>query len=155
MKRRHRGVLITKLVLRPDAAFAFSAVDCVNEPKTARFIANRTRDIRIGKEAWRHARPECEDNKSNQIANCHCASSCSVQFWTSRGDSGLSVSVPVVHREVHSVPCGGIPEKPNQVENCSRNVDKRINPVGPMHEERVLEKPALNVQFEEDVELLF
>jgi len=57
--------------------------------------------------------------------------------------------------KVNSVARGRIPEKPDQVQDCSRDVNKRINPVRPMHEERVFEKPVLNIQFKEDVELLF
>lgn len=65
MQRRHGGVLIAELVLCPDAAFALGAVDGVDETVAARFFAHFTRDVGVGEEARRHARPEGEDDKSD------------------------------------------------------------------------------------------
>ena len=80
VQRRHGGVLIAELVLRPNTAFALGAMHCIDEAETTRFFAHSAGDVWVGQESRRHAWPQCENDEGNEVAGGHCAAARFVQL---------------------------------------------------------------------------
>ena len=149
MQTRHRSVLVAELVLRPDAALALGAVHGIHEAVGARLRADCAGDGGVGKEARGHTRPESEYDERDQVTRRHGPASRGVEFRAGAGD--VVVSWAGVCGQVDAVLCGGVEEEPDEEEDGSGDVDEGVDAVCPVHEEGVLEEPALDVEFEEDV----
>lgn len=131
MQGRHGGVLVAEFVLRPDAAFALSAVDGIDEAEAACFFANGSGDVGIGEETRGHAGPKGEDDKCDQVAHGHGTPTGFVQLRSGGGTVRFACWL-VMEGKIEAVPCRGVVEEPNQEENSPRNVYKRVGAVRPV-----------------------
>lgn len=153
MQRRHRGVLVAELVLRPYAALALAAVHSVHKTIRASLFTNVSRHVLVGEKTRWHAWPQSKDNEGNQVANRHGPSACSIQHRTCRRSISLAKWL-VSKRKINPVAGGGVVEQPYEEENGSRNVDERIYAVGPVQDEWVLQEPMLDGKLPEDMKPL-
>lgn len=153
VKRGHGGVLVAKLVLRPDATFAFGTMDCVDEAEAARFFADRAGNIGVGEEARRHTWPEGKDDESNEVADGHGTAASGVQTWACRRPICFTQRL-IRKREIEAITGCGVVEQPDEEQDCAWDVDERVDAVRPVHEEGMLQEPMLNVELKEDVEPL-
>lgn len=130
------------LVLGPDATFTTNTMNSVDE--TIRFGFSRIFAVVlwITKQSWRHARPHCEDDKSQQIAHGHGPSPSLVQHSLSCGSSS-------------SMRCNGNVEQPDQEQDRARNMDEAVDAIDPVHRGRILQKELLDGRLPEDTHLLF
>lgn len=152
VQTRHRSVLVTKLVLCPYAALALGAVHGVDEAVGARLRADCAGHGGVGEEARGHTWPEGEYNKRNQVTRSHGPAPRGVEFRA--GGRNVVVLGAGVCGQVNAVLCRGVEEEPDEEEDCAGDVDEGVDAVCPVHEKGVLEEPALDVEFEEDVQAL-
>jgi hypothetical protein len=153
VQRRHSSILITELVLRPDTACAFLAMYRVHEAIATRLGADGAGNIRIGQKPRRHARPEREDDEGEKVADGHCTATGGVELGSGRGAISFAYGF-VGEGEVKAVACRGVVEEEYEEEYRSGYVDERVDAVGPIHEEGMLEEPVLYGKLPEDVETL-
>ena len=150
MQRRHGGILVTELVLRPYTAFALGAVNSVDETVATRFFAYGTGNFGVGQKTRRHAWPQGENDECNQIACSHRSAPGSIQHWTCWATICLAHWL-VVEWKIDSVARCGIVEEPYQEQDCTWDMDEGVCTVCPVEEEGVFQEPRLNVEFKENV----
>lgn len=116
MQARHRGVLVAEAILGPDGALARAAVHRVDEAVAAGLGARGPGDVGGGQEAGWHAGPQGEDGEGEKVAGGHCAAAGGIEGGVGAGGGGG----------------GGVVVEPDEEEDGPRNVDERVDAVGPV-----------------------
>ncbi len=159
VQRRHRGVLVAKLVGGPDAAFTGGGVHGINKAKIKSLSVGSARKVRVAQQARWHARPGREDDESQQVAHGHGAATLLVEV----GVVGVEDGAPVgggdagrlcgLHLSLRAGGCQVIQD--NQKQDGAWHVDKRVDAVDPVHHRCALHKVLLDRHFDKDVQTLF
>lgn len=126
-------------------------MDCVNKAISLGFLGQMAAIIRVTEEARRHARPEGEDDKGEQVAHGHGAPPSFIQGRA----SGQRVGAKTARSWMSAVARRGEVEEDDEEEDGAGDVDKGVETVGPAQERRALQKPGLQRQLPEEVEPLF
>jgi hypothetical protein len=132
-------ILIAELVGCPDAALAISAVHRVYESKALGHLCVFSFVPWVAQQPWRHAWPQREDDKRQQVAHSHCSSSSLVQgrsrsHLVRLNSSGHHATLSSRRQVVEG----------NKEEDGARDVDKGIHSVDPVHQRWLLKEPLLN-----------
>lgn len=121
-------------------------MDGVDEPETLRFRGIFTVVVGVAEESWRHAWPQSENDKGNEVAHRHRASTRLIKGRT-------SAIVVVDDSAGHGMALAGCREvvEHDEEEDSSGDMDEGIDPVDPMEQSRMLEEPVLDGKFPEDL----
>lgn len=149
VQRGHGSILIAESVRCPNAALPRVAVNTINESEALRLRSVGSVIVRITQQPRRHARPQSKDDKCNEVAHGHCSTS---SFIQSRS-SGYYIASGSTARS-STLLRGSEVKQGYQEEDCSRNMNKGVDSVYPMQQNRALQKPLLKGHFPEDPEAL-
>ena len=150
-------ILIAESILRPDTTSAFFAMHSINKSVAFRNFSLRPIIFGVAEQARWHARPNCENDESEQITDCHRPSTCFIQPRArrpARTTQGLRVAVSALVLD-KSIARDSVIVQPDQEGDRTRNMNERIQPVYVHHEEGVGHEKLLDWDFPEDVEMFF
>lgn len=127
-------------------------MNSIDESETLRLHRIRAVVIRIAQQARWHARPECKNDKGDQIAKSHGPSA---RFIKHRPGASSNAIIAAIHPGHGAPPAGGgeIVEE-HKEKNGSGNMNEGVDAVSPSHQGRILEEPLLNWALNEDTQSL-
>lgn len=109
--------------------------------------------VGVAQETGRHAGPEGEDDKGQQVAGGHGAAAGLVQGGTGRVPANVLIAAEL-RRDGAALAGGGDEVEDDEEEDGARDVDKGVNAVDPVHHGGHLQKVLLDWHLDEDVEAL-
>ena len=151
-------ILVAELVRGPDTAVAVGSMDSINESVRLGLLCVLARVVRVTQKSRRHAGPESEDDKGQQVAHGHCSSPSLINVRSEMRHQAPPLLHEYALAELIPKSLSG-PRRRDVVqhdekEDGSGNVDERVGPVRPSHESRILKEPRLHCRLDEDAELL-
>lgn len=153
-KNSRRTVLVAEPVCCPNAALATGAVNSVDKAKALGLFSVRPVVIGIAQQPRRHAGPEGEDDKGQQVAHGHGATTGFVE-----GRTGRAVSWDIVARQPigngTATSGGGDVVEDDEEENGTRDMNKGVDSVDPTHGGGILQEVLLDRNLDKHVEGLF
>lgn len=149
VKRWHSSILVAEFVRGPHTALAIAAVDSVNKAKALGLGGIGAVVVGVAQQARGHAGPEREDEKGDEVAGGHGASSSLVQG----GSSGNVVGLDTARQDTALAGSGEV-EEHDQEKDSAGDMDEGVDAVNPMKDVGMGEEPLLDRQLPEDVQSL-
>lgn len=141
--------MVTESIRSPDTTLASPAMNRIDKPKTLGLLSIRPIVVRITQQPRRHARPQREHEKRNQIARRHRPSPGLIE---SRSSTNI-ISANAACQDTALAGGGDIVDH-DEEEDGAGDVDKGVDAVDPVEDRRVGEEPFLDRELPEDVQAL-
>lgn len=124
--------MIAKSIGRPHTTLSSLAVHSIDKPKALGLQSILPIIPRIAQQARRHARPESEDDKRNEVARGHGPSSCFIQRRPCRDATAIRVDEPRRSRSAEALARSSQVVENDKEEDSAGDVNERIDSVDPV-----------------------